>query len=157
MKRLINLRPVAGAVLSAMLVFSATTGMSAGEKVSGDTPIPPDVKSFVLEYLGGEKIAKGKPDKDEYKIRCVSGTKVEFDMKGRWKEIKNEKTGIPASAVKVLPNAAVLYLQNNYNGVAVKKIERKVDGYLVELGTTPGESRILFAKEGNVKKIMNND
>lgn len=146
-------------VVSILLLLSATviTDSFAGDKKGKEMSIPAKARTFVTQYLPGEKIVKSKGDGDGCKIECSGGTEIEFDRDGLWHEIKNGKHGIPASALKVLPNAALLYLQNNYNDVAVKKIEKRFDGYGVKLDTTPEECEIVFAKEGNVKKIIHDD
>mgnify|MGYP005805528705 CR=1 FL=1 len=40
---------------------------------------------------------------------------------------------------------------------AGKEIKKKTEGYMVELDTAPDKCEILFAKEGNVKKIMHDN
>lgn len=156
MKRLVGLMYVIAAAFVLSAVFMASDAV-AGGKEKKEVVLPGKAKTFVSEYIDGDKIVKSKDDGDKFKIECASGTKIDFDRNGEWREIKNGKHGIPASAIKVLPNAAVLYLRNNYNDVAVKKIERRLEGYLVELDTSPDECEILFAKEGNVKKIMHDN
>lgn len=156
MKRLHDFKYAIVAAIAFMTAITATAAVS-GDKEGTETALPAKAKTFITEYLAGEKVVKSKKDGDKYKIECSSGTKVEFDKNGMWHEIKNGKHGISSSAIKVLPNAAVLYLQNNYNEVAVKKIEKKPEGYMVELDTAPDKCEILFAKEGNVKKIMHDN
>ena len=156
MKKSFHNRITATATCIVLTAVAATCGI-AGEKETKHIVVPSEIREFAAEYLNGEKIVKGKNDDGKYKIECASGTKAKFDNKGEWVEIKNGGRGIPASAIKLLPEAAILYLRNNYNGIAVKKIEKKAEGYTAELATEPEETKITFAEEGNVKKISRNN
>ena len=59
-----------------------------------------------------------------------NGTKIEFNKKGELTEIDCKQGVVP---VKLIPLSIKNYLQNNYPGQSVKKLEIKKNEYEVEL------------------------
>ena len=53
-----------------------------------------------------------------------------------------------AAILGVLPQRSYSYLQSNYSGVSVEKIERQKKGFKVSLNTQPEETEIHFSKDG---------
>ena len=65
-----------------------------------------------------------------YDVVLQNGTKVEFDQKGKVTEIECKQGAVPAYFI---PQAIKNYLNKNYPGQSVKKIEFKTKEYEVEL------------------------
>lgn len=81
MKRLHDFKYSIVAAIAFMTAITATAAVS-GDKKGTETALPAKAKTFITEYLAGEKVVKSKKDGDKYKIECSSGTKVEFDRNG---------------------------------------------------------------------------
>ncbi len=132
----------------------ALTTFASEDKSENETKevFPSKIESFVTENIPHGKIVKFKHENDKMEVKCSDGTEVYFNHNGEWIKIENEKTGLNEHLIAHLPNAAVLYLKNNYNKVAVLEIEKKSYGYKVELKTSPNECDIWFNSDGSVKK-----
>ncbi len=135
-----------------MIVALTTFASEEKNKNGGSEVFPSKIESFVTENIPQGKIVKFKHENDKMEIKCNDGTEVCFNHNGEWIKMENDKTGLNAHLIAHLPNSAVLYLQNNYNKVAVSEVEKKSYGYKVELKTSPNECDIWFNSDGSVRK-----
>ena len=89
---------------------------------------------LLTNYFGNQKVAlatieSGVVNKS-YDVVLQNGTKLEFNKKGELTEIDCKQGVVP---VKLIPLSIKNYLQNNYPGQSVKKLEIKKKEYEVEL------------------------
>lgn len=98
--------------------------------------LPQAARSFIQTHFAGKKVAFSKMDKDwlevSYSVVLVDGSKVEFDRKGNWKEIKCKSGYVPEV---VLPQPICRYVTETYPDEKVVKIDKDDDhhGYEVQL------------------------
>ena len=65
-----------------------------------------------------------------YDVKMSDGIELEFNSKGEWIEIDCKNKAVPAIFI---PNTIVKYMQKNYGGHKIIKIERDRKGYELTL------------------------
>ncbi len=84
-------------VVAAMFCVVAA---SAQEKMIEVSQLPQTAKTFISTHYKSDKVTIATAERKEYKVLFESGTKVEFDAKGEWKEVENKrKVAIPNAIV----------------------------------------------------------
>jgi len=98
--------------------------------------LPAPAQTFIKTNFPNQATSYILEDKEitetEYKVQFTGGTEVEFDGKGNWEELDANRGSLPTS---VLPKAIADYIEKNYKGLAVEKLDRKHYGYKLEFTT----------------------
>lgn len=116
-------------------ILSCNILASAGnDKPISVTTLPIKAQILLTNYFGNQKVAlatieSGVVNKS-YDVVLQNGTKLEFNKKGELTEIDCKQGVVP---VNLIPLSIKNYLQNNYPGQSVKKLEIKKNEYEVEL------------------------
>ena len=116
-------------------ILSCNILASAGnDKPISVTTLPTKAQILLTNYFGNQKVAlatieSGVVNKS-YDVVLQNGTKLEFNKKGELTEIDCKQGVVP---VNLIPLSIKNYLQNNYPGQSVKKLEIKKNEYEVEL------------------------
>lgn len=111
------------------------TGITANAQKKNITikEFPAAAQTFLSKNFPKQTATYAFQDKDmistDYEVMLSNGVEIEFDGKGNWEEIDGNKTALPNS---VLPKAIADYVNTNYKGQGVEKIERESWGYKVE-------------------------
>ena len=74
MKRLHDFKYAIVAAIAFMTAITATAAVS-GDKKGTETALPAKAKTFITEYLAGEKVVKSKKDGDQIQNRVFFGDK----------------------------------------------------------------------------------
>ena len=98
------------------------------------TELPVKAQIVLSQHFNNQKvnfasIESGIIDKN-YDVVLQNGTKLEFDKKGNVTEIDCKQGAVPE---KLIPQAIHTYLQENYSGQTVRKIEFNKNEYELEL------------------------
>ena len=118
-------------------ILSCNILASAGnDKPISVNTLPIKAQILLTNYFGNQKVAlatieSGVVNKS-YDVVLHNGTKLEFNKKGELTEIDCKQGVVP---VNLIPLSIKNYLQNNYPGQSVKKLEIKKKEYEVELST----------------------
>ena len=118
-------------------ILSCNILATAGnDKPISVTTLPIKAQILLTNYFGNQKVAlatieSGVVNKS-YDVVLQNGTKLEFNKKGELTEIDCKQGVVP---VNLIPLSIKNYLQNNYPGQSVKKLEIKKKEYEVELST----------------------
>ena len=116
--------PVMAGVAVAVAAVTIALNIESEKPVDPGT-LPEGVKDFLEEHYAGEQpalaIRKFEDLKTEYELTFIDGTKLEFDAKGEWKEVKSHVRTVPEALV---PPMIREYLDRNFPGVAVMEISR---------------------------------
>ncbi|KOS08286.1 hypothetical protein AM493_09210 [Flavobacterium akiainvivens] len=108
-------------------------GCNAQKRNIAVTELPKIAQEFIKTNFPNQATSYIIEDKDihetEYVVHFTGGAEVEFDGKGNWKEVDANHSIMPKS---VLPKAVAAYVDQNYKGQNVEKIEHKHWGYKVE-------------------------
>lgn len=117
-----------------IMIFAAslllTSGVAFGA-TDDDRPIrydelPAAAQSFIAENFAKEQVSHITLDdgimNDEYKVVFVSGTKLEFDGNGNWKELDCRYAEVPNTLV---PTQIADYVKSNYPGSKITELKRE--------------------------------
>lgn len=114
----------------------AVLPMAAKDKYTTDvTTLPATAQTMLKTNFPKVGINHIKVDShflgsDEYDVVLNNGTEIEFDAKGNWKEVDCGQGNVPSS---LIPKAITSYVDKNYKGSTIVKINRKSAKFEVEL------------------------
>ena len=116
-------------------ILSCNILASAGnDKPISVNTLPIKAQILLTNYFGNQKVALATIESSvvnkSYDVVLQNGTKLEFNKKGELTEIDCKQGVVP---VNLIPLSIKNYLQNNYPGQSVKKLEIKKKEYEVEL------------------------
>ncbi len=111
--------------------------------------MPQTAQAFIKKHFATSSVAIAKVENDffdkSYDVIFTDGNKVEFNKKGKWKNVDCRYSEVPAA---ILPPSISAYLKKNYPNEKVKKIEKEDrGGYEVKLANG---WEISFDKKFNV-------
>ena len=139
-----------------LFTLLALVAFLAPVKADNDRPIPPEqlpeaAKTFVQQYFPGNAIAYAEIEegymKVSYEARLQDGTKIDFFQNGEWDKVDCHYKAVPNA---IVPEAIFKYVQNNFAGQAIVKIDKEHYGYEVELSN---DMELKFNKEGALMYI----
>lgn len=141
-------------LLALLALMVIPLSLSAQKKEITVNQLPKNAIAFLTKSFDVTQIVKCAADNKgrSFDVNLSDGTEIEFDMKGEWKEIENEKAPLSKQAMSVLPLAIGRYMTTNYPNTGVSKLERDKNGYEVTLKTMPQKTELKFAKDGTFKK-----
>lgn len=143
-------------VLATLLFAAATTLATAAHLYNDERPIkfeelPAEAQQFVKEHFAEEKISHVIEDKElmgsEYKVVFMSGTKVEFNNAGTWKEVDSRYSAVPAQLV---PKAVANYVKGHYPESSIIELKREHGGCEAKL---TGGLELTFNSAGKLIEI----
>lgn len=127
MKKLLALM---AAIMLAILPMSAKDEVYHSANVLPQTAQQTLKKAFPKAQVTRVKVDKSIFGNKEYEVILNNGTEIEFDNNGDWKEVD--------CGLKAVPEVFVLksirtYVNGNFKGQAITKIDKDRDSYDVEL------------------------
>ncbi|WP_455674938.1 PepSY-like domain-containing protein [Phocaeicola sp.] len=108
----------------------------AGDTVTRDVnKLPVAAREMISKHFPQAKVSYIKIEKDlflstSYDVKMSDGIELEFNSKGEWLEIDCKDKAVPAVFI---PQTISKYMQSNYNGHKIVKIERNRKGYELSL------------------------
>ena len=116
-----------------MMSCNMAANADNGKPISVDA-LPAKAQTLLNNHFNGQKVMLATIESGvvsrSYDVVLQNGTKLEFDKKGNLTEIDCKQGIVP---VQLIPQAIKNYLEVNYAGQSVKKIEIKKNEYEVEL------------------------
>ena len=116
-----------------MMSCNMAANAGNGKPISVDA-LPAKAQTLLNNHFNGQKVMLATIESGvvsrSYDVVLQNGTKLEFDKKGNLTEIDCKQGIVP---VQLIPQAIKNYLEVNYAGQSVKKIEIKKNEYEVEL------------------------
>ncbi len=114
--------------------------------------LPEKARTFIREHFSNHELSYIKIDKEMmlkrgFDVVFTNGVKIEFNRDGEWKEIDGESREIPST---MLPANARNYVQQNFSTEYITKIEKKSNGYEVELNN---DLTLKFTTDGHFRKL----
>ncbi|MDE7377827.1 MAG: PepSY-like domain-containing protein [Paraprevotella sp.] len=139
-------------VTTLFLVIVTVASLWAGDVITRNTDqLPAAAKTSISKNFPKAKISYIKIDKsltgNTYEVILTNGAKVEFNSKGEWKEVDCKKGVVPNAYI---PATIRNNLKKEFPGVTVKKIEKKMRRYEVELSNGLDAD---FDLQGNLLKL----
>ena len=121
-------------VLVIMFVNLHLMACADNDKIIKFEQMPATAQQFVNKHFAGKKVALVKMDNEivsrDYELYFDNGSKIEFDRKGNWTDIECVNGAVPGA---VVPAAISKYVNQNYPGVSIIKIDRDRRGYEIKL------------------------
>lgn len=115
-------------------VDSTQAQAQAAAPAAATQAVPEAVSAFVKQYFPNATITGVEIDNEhggtEYDIYLSDGTQIDFDVNNQWDKVECHTNGVPAALV---PQAIATYVKNNYQNLAITKINKEYHGYEIEL------------------------
>ncbi len=132
-------------------LFASASFVSCKDVIITADKLPATAQTFIKEYFPGSDISYAKKDKEltktTYEVVLQDGTEIDFDSKGQWDKIDCKRATVPA---KLIPDAIATYVQTNFPGQAIVKIDKELFGYEIEL---LNDLELKFDKNGRLVNI----
>ena len=117
-------------LMAMVMTMSLTMSADDDDRVITYDQLPQAAQTFLKANFATKVPLLVTADWDDFTIRYESGEKIEFDRSGNWKGIECYNSKIPAG---VVPEQIGSYLNQNYPGKSVIKLERHRSVYEVKL------------------------
>ena len=108
---------------------------SCSDRPVAPAELPAPITAFIQQNFPNQAITFAQKDLEitgwQYDVVLADGTQIEFDTDQMWDKIQCPMTN-PVPAV-LIPAPIMSYLQGNFPGVMVLKIDKDGSGYEVEL------------------------
>ena len=116
-------------------IFLAAALISCSDKLVPADQLPAAAHSFIQQYFPGIPISYVKKDaglKTGFEVVLTDGIEIDFDGKGEWDSVDCRRSAVPEALV---PAAIGGYVQTNFTGQMIVKIDKELYGYEIELGS----------------------
>lgn len=119
-------------VMVCSVVLFSTTACADKNKPIQVNELPAKAQTVLTTHFSGQKVALTIKENgfDGYDVVLQNGTKLEFDRKGNLTEVDCKQGTVPA---KLIPQPIKSYVQANYSGQNIKKMEIDKNEHEVEL------------------------
>ncbi|MCR5133357.1 MAG: PepSY-like domain-containing protein [Bacteroidales bacterium] len=138
-------------ILILTTILAITGIISCKDSIITADRLPDAARSFINEYFAENTISYIKKDRGlaniSYEVVLQDGTEIEFDKSGNWDSIDCKRNAVPAGLV---PDAISEYVQVNFPGQLIVKIDREAFGYEIELSS---DLELKFDKNGKMLEI----
>ena len=108
---------------------------SCSDRPVAPAQLPGTITAFIQQNFPNQAITFAQKDLEitgwQYDVVLADGTQIEFDTDQMWDKIQCPMTN-PVPAV-LIPAPIMAYLQGNFPGVMIQKIDKDSFGYEVEL------------------------
>lgn len=120
-------------VVCSVVLFS-TTACADKNKPIQVNELPAKAQTVLNTHFSGQKVTLATLESEiidkSYNVVLQNGTKLEFDRKGNLTEVDCKQGKVPA---KLIPQAIKSYVQTNYSGQNIKKMEIDKNEHEIEL------------------------
>lgn len=128
-------------VLTLILLASATVFTAGANTIMDDDrpisidQIPANSREFINTHFNGIAVSYATIDDEgyfgpSYDVNLVGGAQIEFASDGNWKEVNCRFTAVPDG---IVPSQIVAYVNQNFPGQIITKIDKGRRSYEVEL------------------------
>lgn len=141
------------ALIAVAFVFTAC---DKDEQVIPNEQLPEAATAFVNEYFAGAKIISSIKDKEgsthEYEVKLDNGVDIKFDNNGNWLDVeaRNDTQALPNTGF--ILSSIVSYVSQHYASAAINGIEKKPNGFDVEL---TNDMDLVFDVDGVFVRVDN--
>lgn len=118
-------------MVCSVVLFSATACADKNKPIQVNE-LPAKAQTVLTTHFSGQKVALTIKENgfNGYDVVLQNGTKLEFDRKGNLTEVDCKQGTVPA---KLIPQPIKSYVQANYSGHNVKKMEIDKGKHEIEL------------------------
>ena len=112
----------------AIVCFGLSTAMAQNANTD------PAITQFVEQYFPKATVQMVMPDEDDIDVVLSDYTKLEFRLNNEWKQVDCEHSTVYTSVpAELVPEQITAYVNSNFPGTIIKKLEKKFRGWEVEL------------------------
>ncbi len=122
------------------LVMAVVLPLTAcvNDRPIGFDELPADAKNFITQHFADVKVSLVTIDRDAfettYDVVLADGSSMEFDGKGRWKDVDCGRNALPAG---IVPEAITQHVAANYPDYFVYDISRDRHDWGLSLREVP--------------------
>lgn len=120
-------------VVCSVVLFSATACADKNKPIQVNE-LPAKAQTVLTTHFSGQKVTMATLESEiidkSYNVVLQNGTKLEFDRKGNLTEVDCKQGTVSA---KLIPQAIKNYVQTNYSGQNIKKMEIDKNEHEIEL------------------------
>ena len=139
--------------LVAIFTLGISNVSADNDKLVSKSELPAKTQQFLDKYFANVKITYAKLERDlfdrSYEVVLADGTKLEFTSQGEWKDVDCRYEEVPAA---IVPQAIREYVNSNYPGEKILKIEKDRGYYEVKLSN---RYELTFNKDYKIVDIDN--
>lgn len=119
-----------------ILAFIAIVSFGFSTAMAQNTNTNPAITQFVTQHFPNATVQMVMPDEDDIDVVLNDYTKIEFRLNNEWKKVDCEHsttfTAVPAT---IVPEQITAYVNANFPGAIIKKLEKKFRGWEIELNS----------------------
>ena len=123
------------------------------DKLINKSELPVQAQQFIDAHFANVKLTYAKLERDfferSYEVVLADGTKIEFASNGSWRDVDCRYEEVPAA---IIPQAIKEYVNNNYPGEKILKIEHERGYYELKLSN---RYELTFNKDYKIVDIDN--
>ena len=139
--------------LAAIFTLGISSVSADNDKLVSKSELPVQAQKFIDDNFAGVKLTYAKLERDflerSYEVVLADGTKLEFTVKGVWKDVDCRYSEVPAA---IIPVAIKEYVNSNYPGEKILKIEQDHGFYELKLSN---RYELTFNKDYRIVDIDN--
>ena len=117
-----------------ILAFIAIVSFGFSTAMAQNTNTNPAITQFVTQHFPNATVQMVMPDEDDIDVVLNDYTKIEFRLNNEWKKVDCEHsttfTAVPAT---IVPEQITAYVNSNFPGAIIKKLEKNFRGWEIEL------------------------
>ena len=117
-------------LMAVVMTMSLTMSADDDERVITYQQLPQTAQTFLKQHFAKKVPLVVTADWDDFTIMYETGEKIEFDKKGNWKEVTCRTSKVPSD---IIPQQIKDYIQKNYPGKSVVKLDHHRSVYEVKL------------------------
>lgn len=117
-------------MLAAFVLTMSLPMMADNDRVITFEQLPQEAKTLLMTHFADKVPLVITVDYNDYKVMYQSGEKVEFNKKGRWKELDCKVSEVPTA---LIPEQIKAHVKATFPGTTIIKLDRDRRGYDVKL------------------------
>lgn len=119
--------------LVALCAFSASALLPLDKYTISRKELPAEAQEMLSEHFPKAKVSMIKVDrhllkKTDYDVRLTNGARIGFSNKGAWTSVEVKKGSVPEALIH---KTIRRHLDKNFKGLDVRRIEKKISGYII--------------------------
>ena len=139
--------------LVAIFTLGISNAAADNDKLINKSELPAQAQQFIDAHFANVKLTYAKLERDfferSYEVVLADGTKIEFASNGSWRDVDCRYEEVPAA---IIPQAIKEYVNNNYPGEKILKIEHDRGYYELKLSN---RYALTFNKDYKIVDIDN--
>ena len=144
------MKTIKSILMTIVIALTSLTLISCSDRIIPSEKLPAAAQSFLKEYFPDSPISYVKKEADltpTYEVVLQNGTEIEFNKKGQWDNIDCKRLAVPAA---LIPAAISEYVNANFPGQSIVKIDRETYGHEIEMANG---LELKFDKKGKLLHI----